>query len=146
VRRVLIVLCLSLSVACGGGKPAASPADSIAAMQRADDSVLAMHKQLASALADSARTALASLLKRPESAVFDSVVVVQQPKDDGRWPAPVVCGRINGKPGIGGQSAPAPFIYQSRINVFVLDPKNGDAFRALRMKSCDNPAATILIK
>jgi hypothetical protein len=37
-------------------------------------------------------------------------------------------------------------VYQSRINVFVLDQSNGAAFAALRAKGCDNPAARVLLK
>ena len=86
------------------------------------------------------------LLKHPESALFDSLVVVQPPKEDGRWPTPWVCGRVGGKPGIGGRSAMTPFIYQNRINVFVFDPANPSAFLVLRAKACDNPAGRVLFK
>jgi hypothetical protein len=89
---------------------------------------------------------MAALLKHPESAVFDSLVVMQPPREDGAWPTPWVCGRIGGKPGLGGRSTPTPFIYQSRLNVFVLDESNGHAFAALRAKGCGNPAARVLLK
>lgn len=111
-----------------------------------DDSIIALRTQQASAFADTARKTLAVLLKHPESAVFDSLIVVQPPKQDGSWPTPYVCGRIGGKPGIGGRSKLTPFIYQNRVNVFVLDPSNGPSFAALRAKGCDNPGARMLLK
>ena len=131
--------------ACGHAS-APSAADSTAAAAHVDDSIITLRTQLAAALADTARSTLAVLLKHPESAVFDSLVVVQPPKAVGSWPAPVVCGRIGGKPGIGGRSTLTPFVYQNRINVFVLDQNNGSAFAALRAKGCDNPAARVLLR
>lgn len=86
------------------------------------------------------------LLKHPASASFDSVIVVQPSKEDGNWPTPVVCGRIGGKPGIGGTNTMTPFIYRDRLTVFVLDQSNGAAFGALRAKYCDDPAARVLLK
>ena len=144
-RRIAVVVAAALLTACGRTS-APSPADSTAVAQRLDDSVLALRTQQAPALADTARRTLAVLLKHPESAVFDSLVVVQPPKQDASWPAPWVCGRIGGKPGIGGRTTPTPFIYQNRVNVFVLDQGNGPAFAALRAKGCDNPAARVLLK
>ena len=135
-----------LAVACGG-RSAPPAVDSTAAAKRVDDSILALRAQQAPAFADTARRTMAVLLKHPESAVFDSLVVVQPPRAvDGSWPAPWVCGRIGGKPGLGGKNTPTPFIYQSRLNVFVLDQSNGEAFAALRAKGCGNPAARVLLK
>jgi hypothetical protein len=143
--RCTVTLAIALTmVACG--KPAAAPAaaDAAAATRRLDDSVISIRTQQAAAIADTARRTVAVLLKHPESATFDSLVVMQPPKDGDHWPTPVVCGRIGGKPGIGGSAAMTPFIYQSRINVFLLDHSNAAAFSALRARSCDNPGARVL--
>jgi hypothetical protein len=121
-------------------------ADSTVTAAHMDDSIIALRTQQAPAFADTARNTLRVLLKHPESAVFDSIVVVQPPKDGGNWPTPYVCGRIGGKPGVGGRNAMTPFVYQSRINVFVLDQNNAQAFAALRAKGCDHPAARVLLK
>ena len=146
MRHPALVFGVSLLIAACGGRRSASAADGAVAAKQADDSLVALHTQQAPALADTARSTLASLLKHPESAVFDSIVVVQPPKVGGSWPAPWVCGRIGGKPGIGGRSTPTPFIYQNSINVFLLDQKNGAAFAALRAKWCDNPEARVLFR
>lgn len=144
-RMTLTTLAGLLLAACGRAN--APPAvDSTALARRADDSTIASRTAAAPALADSARTTLKVLLKHPESATFDSVVVVQPPKDGGKWPTPWVCGRIGGKPGIGGRSAMTPFVYQNRINVFVLDQQNGAAFAALQARGCDNPASRVLLR
>jgi len=145
LRRHAVGLIALLALACGRstGPP---PADSVAAAKHADDSLIALRTQQAPSIADSARTTLAVLLRHPESAVFDSLVVVQPPKAGGEWPAPWVCGRIGGKPGIGGRNAMTPFVYQNRINVFLLDASNGPAFGALRARGCGNPAARVLLR
>jgi len=144
-RRVAVVAMLLLFAACSHPS-APSPADSTAAAMRLDDSIIALRTKQAPAFADTARRTVAVLLKHPESATFDSLVVVQPPKQDGRWPEPWLCGRIGGKPGIGGRNTRTPFIFQNRINVFVLDVSNGAAFAALRAKVCDNPGARVLLK
>lgn len=146
MRRWDVAVITSLLFAACGRTSAPSAADSTAAAKHLDDSIIAIRTQQAPAFADTARSTLAVLLKHPESAVFDSLTVVQPPKVDGSWPAPWVCGRIGGKPGIGGRSTLTPFIYQNRINVFALDQGNGPAFAALRAKGCDNPAARLLLK
>lgn len=136
-------IALLLVTACS--RPSApSPADSAATVQRLDDSIIALRIGQAPALADTARTTLSALLKQPATAVFDSLIVVQPPKDGDSWPSPVVCGRIAGKPGIGGRTTPTPFVYQNRINVFLLDQNNAAAFGALRSKECANAGARVL--
>jgi hypothetical protein len=137
----------TLAVLAACGRTSAPPApDGAVVVQHLDDSIIVLRTQQAPAFADTARSTLAVLLKHPESAVFDSLTVVQPPKAGGSWPTPWVCGRIGGKPGIGGRSTLTPFVYQNRINVFVLDQNNGPAFAALRAKGCDNPAARVLLK
>ena len=145
-RPSTTALVVLLLVAACGRPRVPSTADSAAVALRADDSIVALRTRQAPALADTARSTLAGLLRRPETAVFDSLVVVQPPRDGAEWPMPEVCGRINGKPGIGGRLTPTPFIYQNRINVFVLDRSNGAAFAALRAKGCANPGARVLLK
>jgi len=146
MRRWEVVVVSSILVAACSRKNAPSAGDSTAVLRHIDDSVIALRTQQAPALGDTARSTLAVLLQHPETAVFDSVVVVQPPKESGSWPTPWVCGRIGGKPGIGGRNTMTPFIYQSRINVFVLDQRNGANFAALRAKVCDNPAARVLLR
>src|SRR5471032_972424 len=97
-RRIAIIVPLLLLAACR--HPSAPPAaDSTAVAVRRDDSIIALRTRQAPAFADTARSTMAVLLKHPESATFDSLVVVQPPKQDGSWPEPWVCGRIGGKPG-----------------------------------------------
>ncbi|HEY4100414.1 MAG TPA: hypothetical protein VGM20_06020 [Gemmatimonadales bacterium] len=135
-----------LVAACGrGSSPPPSTVDSAAVAHRAADSLLAAHKAGAQALATDAKATVAQLLKNPATATFDSLIVVQPAETGNSWPAPVVCGRIGGKPGIKGASTMTPFIYQNRINVFVLDPTNGEAFAALRAKLCDAPGTAPLL-
>ncbi len=113
-------------------------------MAHVDDSLLTLRRQHAAAFVDTARRTLAVLLKHPESVVLDSLTVVQLPREGGQWPAPYVCGRIGGKPGIGGRNTMTPFVFQDRINVFLLDQTNGAAFAALHSRMCENPAAHVL--
>lgn len=108
--------------------------------------MLALRTQHAAEFIDTARATMSVLLKHPESVVLDSLTVVQPPKDGGQWPTPYVCGRIGGKPGIGGRNTMTPFVYQSRINVFLLDQTNGTEFAALRARTCANPAARGLFR
>ncbi len=88
------------------------------------------------ALRDSAMATLAPLLDNPASATFDSVAVLQPAMVDGRWPMAVVCGRIGGKPGIGGSKASTRFIYQNRFTVFVEEQANQRQFNALWARTC----------
>ena len=144
LRRTAVVVS-SLVAACA--RPSAPPvADNTAVAAHADDSMLALRTQHAAEFIDTARTTMAVLLKHPESVSLDSVTVVQPPRDGGQWPTPYVCGRIGGKPGIGGRNTMTPFVYQSRINVFLLDQTNGTAFAALRARTCANPAARVLFR
>jgi hypothetical protein len=146
MRRWDFVVSTSLLLAACSHTSAPPPADSTATAAHLDDSIVALRTQQAPAFADTARNTLKVLLKHPESAVFDSLIVVQPPKEGGSWPTPWVCGRIGGKPGIGGRSTLTPFVYQNRINVFLLDQSNGAAFAVLRAKGCDNPAARVLLR
>jgi hypothetical protein len=136
-----------LIAGCGRtSSPPPATVDSTAVARRGADSVLAAHKAGAPALANDAKGTMAQLLKNPATATFDSLVVVQPAESDNTWPAPVVCGRIGGKPGIKGAATMTPFIYQNRINVFVLDRTNGEAFAGLRGRLCDGPGNAPLLK
>ena len=143
--RLAAIVTPLLVVACSHTSTP-SAADSTAAGTHLDDSIIALRTQQAPALADTARSTLAVLLQHPESAIFDSLIVMQPPKAEGSWPAPVVCGRIGGKPGIGGRSTLTSFVYQSRINVFVLDPEQRVGIRRAPCEGCDNPAAHVLLR
>jgi hypothetical protein len=76
------------------------------------------------------------LLDDPSSATFDSVIVVQPPAADGRLPARAACGRIGGRPGVGGSRTPVRFIYQGAFTVFVEDEANRAKFAELWAQSC----------
>lgn len=129
------------------GRKAAPPAaDSAAVAGHFDDSVLAAHQREAPALLDSARQTMVELLRNPATAVFDSLAVVQPVLKNGSWPAPAVCGRLGGNPGVKGTSGMTPFIYLNRVTVFVLDQSNGEAFAKLRADDCDGPGTRVLTK
>ncbi len=87
---------------------------------------------------------MVELLKNPAIAVFDSLTVVQPAPTNGNWPAPAVCGRLGGKPGVTGTSGMTPFIYLNRVTVFVLDRSNGAAFAKLHTEYCDGPGTGVL--
>jgi len=145
LRRAAVVVSSLAGAACA--RPVARvAADSAATAVRVDDSMLALRTQHAGDFIDTARATMSVLLKHPETVVLDSLTVVQPPKDGGAWPTPYVCGRIGGKPGIGGRTTMTPFVYQSRINVFLQDQANGTAFAALHARTCDNPAAHVLLR
>jgi len=141
-RPRMIVISLTLAAGCGG--KATPPADSTAIARRVADSVLAAHTQGASALLDTARQTMAQILKRPETAKFDSLVVTQPAMKDGAWPEPAVCGRIGGKPGVSGSARMTPFIYLNRLTVFVLDQTNAEAFGQKRAEYCDGAGVKVL--
>lgn len=131
--RSLLIAGSLLIAACAS--PAPKDAVDSAAVTSTDVSVAAPVID-STALRDSAEATLAPLLDKPASAIFDSVVVLQPPYEDGRWPAPVVCGRIGGKPGIGGRKTSTRFIYQNRFTVFVEEPANERQFTALWARTC----------
>jgi hypothetical protein len=135
--RLVIAFGLVLT-ACSHRSPSPA-ADSAAVARHVSDSVLAGHTQAAPALLDSARNTMAQILKHPETARFDSLVVVQPAMQSGSWPAPAVCGRIGGTPGIDGASGMTPFIYRNPVTVFVLTQSNTAAFARLRTDLCDGP-------
>ncbi len=58
----------------------------------------------------------------------------------------VVCGRIPGKPGIGGRSAPAAFVYQNRVTVFIEDPTNQKEFAEVWSGTCADPLAKVVAR
>ncbi|MBK7596823.1 MAG: hypothetical protein IPJ11_16750 [Gemmatimonadetes bacterium] len=89
----------------------------------------------AAALRDSAQATLATLLKNPATAVFDSVVVMQPPAVGDRLPPMVVCGQINGKPGIGGVHAD-PLRLSDQVALFVEEAANRQAFADLVGRTC----------
>lgn len=116
--------------------------DSAAAAARSD-SVQQAAKRHAVELRDGATETLAQLLRNPTTAVFDSLRVVQPPEQDGRLPAMAVCGRIAGRPGIGGSARPTAFIYQARQTVFVDDAAGHASFLALWNRTCANPGSRV---
>ena len=144
--RLTIALGL-VSVACGRGAGNTPPSvDTAAVARHVADSVLAAHTRAAPALLDTARQTMVQLLAHPATAVFDSLIVTQPAMRDGASPAPAVCGRIGGKPGVKGVRGMRRFIYLNRLTVFVLDQSNGEAFSKLRGELCDGPGVRVLLK
>jgi hypothetical protein len=140
-----VALAASLAAtSCSSSKPANAP-DSAAVAQQAADSAAKAEAQRAADLQTEAESQLATLLKNPGSATFDSLKVVQPPESNGRLPAMAACGRISGKPGIGGHATPTAFIYQSRQAVFVDDAVAGHAaFVDLWGKLCAVPPGRVV--
>jgi hypothetical protein len=138
----LIALGLALLAACGGGDAPAAPAVDSAALA---DSLAQAARAEAHVLVDSAKTTLATLLDNPATATFDSVVVIQPPPADGRSPAMAACGRIGGRPGIGGSRTPVRFIYQGKWTVFVEESRNAEQFAGLWAKLCAAPGAEVVM-
>lgn len=137
------ILLAALAVACTAGEPDTESGFDAAVVRMAQaDSQLMAHRAMAGAFRDSAQATLASLLDDPASASFDSVVVIQPPMDGDRLPGLVVCGRIGGRPGIGGSRTPVRFIYQNRWTVFVEEADNRTKFGELWDATCD-PAGEV---
>lgn len=145
MRRHGLVIALGLLGAACGEKAPPPPDPAVVAQQRAD-SVLAAHTQGAAALLDEAKGVMKQVLKDSATATFDSLVVVQPPMANGTWPAPAVCGRIGGKPGVKGTTGMTPFIYMNRMTVFVLESSNATEFAGLRAKMCDGAGTKVLLK
>jgi len=139
-------LLLGASVACASPEPAAAP-DSAQRTAATADSLDRVEQQEAMALADSARATLATLLSDPASAQFDSVVVMRPPSGEAGRQAPLaVCGRIRGRPGIGGRATPTRFVYQTKWAVFVEESANRQAFADLMGRTCGAPGARVVVQ
>jgi hypothetical protein len=110
------------------------------------DSLAAAARAAAPALVDSAKATLATLLDYPGSAVFDSVRVIQPPEVDGRLPTMAVCGRMGGRPGVGGSRTPVRFVYQNRWTVFVEEAANRERFAELWARSCGVDGGTEVLE
>jgi hypothetical protein len=140
------LLLLGLLIACGSSEPAAAP-DSAQRAAATADSLDRVEQQEAMALADSARATLATLLADPASAQFDSVVVMRPPSGEAGRQAPLaVCGRIRGRPGIGGRATPTRFVYQTKWAVFVEESANRQAFADLMGRTCGAPGARVVVQ
>ena len=124
-----------LIVGCASPKAEAGVDSAAVAAARADSLAKATLIE-ATTLRDSAEATLATLLKNPATAVFDSVVVMQPPALGERLPPMVVCGQISGKPGIGGRSTPTRFVYQTKFALFVEEAANRQAFADLVGRTC----------
>ncbi len=133
-----------LLVGCASSKPSEAVDSAAVAAARADSLAKAAVVE-GGALRDSAQATLATLLKNPASAVFDSVVVMQPPAVGDRLPPMVVCGRINGKPGIGGRQAPTRFVYQTKFALFVEESANRQAFEELVGRTCGATGARVIV-
>ncbi len=134
-RAVIVIL---MTTACSDAARD-NGADSAAIAPVNVDAIARSAATNAATLRDSAQATLATLLVNPASATFDSVVVIQPPSVDGRAPVLAVCGRIGGKPGIGGRSTPTRFVYQGRWTVFVEEAGNQAEFAAVWAKLCEAP-------
>lgn len=133
-----------LVVGCGSPK-ADAVVDSAAVVAARADSLAKAAVVEGTALRDSAQATLATLLKNPATAVFDSVVVMQPPAVGDRLPPMVVCGRINGKPGIGGRQTPTRFVYQTKFALFVEETANRQAFADLVGRTCGATGARVVV-
>ncbi len=140
----LLTVIAVLTAGCSTPAPHNS-ADSAAPPAASPDAAAQPAAVDAATLRDSAQVTLATLLDNPANATFDSVVVVQPPPSEGRATEPAVCGRINGKPGIGGRSTPTRFVYQGRWTVFVEEAGNKAEFAAVWAKLCDVTTGTVLL-
>lgn len=145
VARSLMLMIIMLMIAACSGYSSDRNADSAAVAAANADSIARPAAIDAATLRDSAQVTLATLLDDPASATFDSVVVIQPAPVDGRSPAPAVCGRIGGKPGIGGRSTPTRFVYLGRWTVFVEEAGNQAEFAAVWAKMCDAAAGTVVL-
>lgn len=137
------VIAALLLAACGGGDAPDTPAVDSAALA---DSLAQAARVEARVLVDSAKATLATLLDQPASATFDSVVVIQPPPADGRLPAMAACGRIGGRPGVGGSRSPVRFIYQGKWTVFVEEARNAEQFAGLWAKLCAAPGGEVVMR
>ena len=135
---------LLLVVGCGSPKAGAVVDSSAVAAARADSLAKAAVVE-ATALRDSAQATLATLLKKPATAVFDSVVVMQPPAVGDRLPPMVVCGRISGTPGLGGRTTPTRFVYQTKFALFVEETANRQAFADLVGRTCGATGARVIV-
>ena len=133
-----------LVVGCASPK-ASDGVDSAAVAAARADSLARAAVVEATVLRDSAQATLATLLKNPATAVFDSVVVMQPPAVGDRLPPMVVCGRIHGKPGIGGGSTPTRFVYQTKFALFVEEAANRQAFADLVKRTCAATGARVVV-
>lgn len=146
MQRVLAAAFAGIcTIACGAPPPEAGAVVDSAALRVAElDSLRSAARAQAPALRDSAQATLAALLDNPATAGFDSVVVVQPPADGDRLPGLVVCGRITGRPGPGGNRAPVRFVYQNRWTVFVEEASNREQFAELWARTCAAPGSSVV--
>lgn len=132
-----------LIVGCASPKAEAGVDSAAVAAARADSLAKATLIE-ATTLRDSAEATLATLLKNPATAGFDSVVVIQPPAVGDRLPPMVVCGQISGKPGIGGRSTPTRFVYQTKFALFMEEAANRQAFADLVGRTCGATGARVV--
>ncbi len=143
-RRLLIGSVL-VGVVVGCEAPAPKPAaDSTTVAAPDPDSLARALATQAAELRDTAEATLATLLDNPATATWDSVVVVQPPRQDGRLPAMAVCGRIGGRPGVKGTRTPVRFIYLTKFTVFVEEAKNRGQFADVWNKNCAVPPGEVV--
>ncbi len=141
VRRITLVAFL-LTTACSG-RSADDGADPATRAEASADSLAAAERIAADRMRSDSRATLSELLSDPASATFDSLIVVRPPPVDGRTPPMAACGRISGRPGIGGSRSPTRFVYQGRFTVFVEESGNREEFASLWSRVCDVAGATI---
>lgn len=142
----LVALGPSLSTTGCSASKGNSGLDSAAIAQAVTDSLAKLEQLEAIDLRDSARVVIASLLRNPKTAIFDSLVVVQPPKVNNRYPMPVACGKVRGRPGIGGRSGATAFVFQCRLTVFVEEASNRATFAELWGRTCGNPQSRVILR
>lgn len=140
MRRAILFVVVCLVGACSAPAPDAADRRDSTPPAAAPDTLAA------TALRDSAKATLATLLDKPEAATFDSVVVVQPPRQGERLTAMAVCGRIDGPAGTKLRTPPARFVFQSKWALFVEDDTNRDEFAKLWESRCAATGATVVVR
>lgn len=141
--RPVPLLAIVMLAACAA-RDEAPAVDTLAVARERADSIRLARVAEAPALRDTAKATLATLLKNPASATWDSVVVVQPPPVNGRDQGLVVCGRIGGRPGIGGRAGMARFVYEGKFTVYVETADNREEFGRLWGRTCDATGSAIV--
>lgn len=142
--RPVPLLVIALLAACAA-RDEAPAVDSLAVARERADSLRLARVAEAPALRDTAKATLATLLKNPASARWDSVVVIQPPPVNGRDQGLVVCGRIGGRPGIGGSATMTRFVYQGKFTVYVEEAKNREQFAELWGRTCGAAGGEVVL-
>ena len=139
MRPAAVTMLAFMLAGCGEASDSPARPDTAPAAVAAPDTASAV------ALRDSATATLSTLLDNPATATFDSVIVVQPPREGERVPAMAVCGRIGGKPGIKGSTGPVRFVFQSKWALYVEEPDNREQFAQVWANLCAVAGGTVVV-